>query len=260
MTYTHTGFINLGWKMKTFIFLWGLFFANSLLAEQILVVTDEWEGYTSKDGKGYYLELLQQIYNTPADELRFLVVPYARSLAMVKAGKADIVLGIYRGEIPDKQLASYVVEQDLVDILVSSETAKEWQGMKTLEGKVVLAKIGYGFDDITDVKMKYAEISSLKGMIKMLSMGRAAGVLDYRADLEPLMQEVGLDSDGYKIISSALSSPIYFGFADNDRSQKLKQRFDQRFKEMYDSGEIKRLMERNLGNSKGLTTELRSWN
>jgi ABC-type amino acid transport substrate-binding protein len=248
-----------GWEMKIFVILWGLFFANNLIAEQILVVTDEWEGYTSKDGKGYYLELLQQIYNRPADELKFLVVPYARSLAMVKAGKADIVLGIYRGEIPDKHLASYVVEQDLVDILVSVETAREWQGMKTLEGKVVLAKIGYGFDDITDVKMKYLEVSSLKGMIKMLSMGRAAGVLDYQADLEPLMQEIGLDKNGYQIITSALSSPIYFGFADNDRSQELKKRFDQRFKEMYNSGEIKRLMESNLGHSKGLTTELQSW-
>ena len=245
--------------MKIFVVLLSLFFANSLIAQQIVVVTDEWEGYTSKDGKGYYLELLQKVFNEPSDDLKISVLPYARSLAMVEGGRADIVLGIYRGEIPDKHLAAYVVEQDLVDLLVSGETAKAWRGMQTLEDKVVLAKIGYAFDSITDVKMQYVEKSSLKGMIKMLSVGRATGVLDYKADLKPLVQESGLDKKGYEIINSVLSSPIYFGFADNDKSQALKLQFEKRFKELYEKGEIKRLMESNLGSSDGLTKKLQSW-
>lgn len=245
--------------MRKLMVLLGLFLSSSLMAEQILVVTDEWEGYTSKEGKGYYMELLQKVYSEPSDNLEFLVVPYARSLGMIEGGNADIVLGIYRGEIPDKHLAAYVVEQDLVDVLVSGETAKKWKGMQALEGKVVLAKIGYAFDDITDVKMNYSEKSSLEGMIKMLSVGRAEGVLDYEADLMPLVRKAGLDKKGYKVIKSVLSSPIYFAFADNAKGEALKARFEKRFKEMYEAGEIKGLMESNLGNSNGLTEKLQSW-
>lgn len=245
--------------VKILLVLIGLFFINVSVAEKILVVTDEWEGYTSKEGSGYYMDLLKKIFNEPSDNIEFLVTPYARSLAMIEGGKADIVLGIYRDEIPDKHLAAYVVEQDLVDILVSKEMASQWQGVKTLEGKPVLAKIGYSFDDITDVKMKYSEKASLEGMIKMLSVGRAVGILDYKADLEPLVKKTGLDKEGYTIITSVLSSPIYFGFADNPRSQGLKKRFEKGFKVLFESGEVKRLMESSLGNSNGLTETLQSW-
>lgn len=245
--------------MRILIVMLGLLMMNSLKAEQIVVVTDEWEGYTSKDGEGYYIDILRQIYNQPEDDLKVVIVPYARSIGMVMSGKADIVLGIYRGEMADKHLALYVVEQDLVDIVVSKETAQVWDGMKTLEGQVVLAKIGYAFDDITDVKMKYAEKSSLEGMVKMLSVGRAVGVLDYQADLLPLVKKEGLDKRGYTIIQSVLSSPIYFGFADNSKAEVLKTRFENGFKDLYSSGEIKRLMDKNLGNSKGLTDSLKSW-
>mgnify|MGYP003384344283 CR=1 FL=1 len=245
--------------MRTFIVVLGLLFASNVLAAPLKVVTDEWEGYTSKEGKGYYMDLLRAIYNDPADSLNVSVLPYARSLAMVKNGTADMVLGVYFGEIPDKHMAAYVVEQDLVDVVVSTATAKAWKGMASLEGKSVLAKIGYAFDAITDVKMKYTEKTSLANMLKMMSAGRADAVLDYRADLEPLMEGAGLAKDKYTIIESVLSSPIYFGFADSPKGNAAKARFEKRFKELYESGDIKKMMQSNLGHSKGLTKTLRSW-
>ena len=245
--------------MRIFIVVLGLLFASNVMAEPLKVVTDEWEGYTSKEGKGYYMDLLKAIYNDPADSLNISVLPYARSLAMVKNGTADMVLGVYFGEIPDKHMAAYVVEQDLVDVVVPAATAKAWKGMESLEGKAVLAKIGYAFDAITDVKMKYTEKTSLANMLKMMSVGRADAVLDYKADLEPLMKGAGLAKDKYTIIESVLSSPIYFGFADSPKGIAAKARFEKRFKELYESGDIKKMMQSNLGHSKGLTKTLRSW-
>ncbi|MBV1919559.1 MAG: transporter substrate-binding domain-containing protein [Pseudomonadales bacterium] len=245
--------------MRVFIVILGLLFVNGVIAEPLKVVTDEWEGYTSKEGKGYYMDLLRAIYNDPADSLNISVLPYARSLAMVKNGTADMVLGVYFGEIPNKHMAAYVVEQDLVDVVVSSATAKDWKGMVSLEGKAVLAKIGYAFDAITDVKMKYTEKTALANMLKMVSAGRADAVLDYKAGLEPLMEGAGLAKDKYTIIESVLSSPIYFGFADTPKGIAAKATFEKRFKELYESGDIKKMMESNLGHSKGLTKTLQSW-
>ncbi len=245
--------------MRVFIAVLGLLLANSAMAGQLKVVTDAWEGYTSKEGKGYYMDMLRAIYNEPTDALAFSVLPYARSLDMVKTGKADIVLGIYFGEIPDKHMAAYVVEQDLVDVVVPVDMAKSWKGMQMLKGKKVMAKIGYAFDTITDVKMKYTEIASLANMLKMMAAGRADAVLDYKADLEPLMEAAGLAKDKYTVVMSVLSSPIYFGFADTPKGIAAKARFEKRFKELYESGEIKKMMEGNLGHSKGLTKTLQSW-
>ncbi|OUS04729.1 hypothetical protein A9Q81_05510 [Gammaproteobacteria bacterium 42_54_T18] len=245
--------------MRIIIVILGLLLANNVMAGQLKIVTDVWEGYTSKEGKGYYIDLLKAIYNEPTDSVEFSVLPYARSLEMVKTGKADVVLGVYFGEIPDKHMAAYVVEQDLVDAVVSADVAKSWKGMQTLKGKKVMAKIGYAFDAITDVKMKYTEKVSLANMMKMMAAGRADAVLDYKADLEPLMEGAGLASDKFAIVESVLSSPIYFGFADTPKGIAAKARFEKRFKELYESGEIKKLMESNLGHSKGLTKTLQSW-
>ena len=140
--------------MRVFIVMLGLLLANNVMAGQLKVVTDAWEGYTSKEGKGYYMDMIRAIYNEPTDSLNISVLPYARSLAMVKDGTADMVLGVYFGEIPNKHMAAYVVEQDLDDVVVSSATAKDRKGMASLEGGEVLAEIGYAFDAITDVKMK----------------------------------------------------------------------------------------------------------
>ena len=245
--------------MRVFIAILGLLLANSVMAGQLKIVTDVWEGYTSKEGKGYYMDLLRKIYNEPTDSLDFSILPYARSLEMVKSGKADVVLGVYLGEIPNKHMAAYVVEQDLVDVVVPADIAKSWKGVQMLEGKKVMAKIGYAFDTITDVKMKYTEITSLANMLKMMAAGRADAVLDYKADLEPLMEGAGLAKDKYTIIMSVLSSPIYFGFADTPTGKDAKARFEKRFKALYESGEIKKMMESNLGHSKGLTKNLQSW-
>lgn len=237
----------------------GFLLASNLTAEPLTVVTDEWKGYTSQDGKGYYMDLLRAVYNQPTDIINFSVVPYARSLALVKSGKADIVLGIYLGDIPKKHAAAYVVEQDLVDVLLPIETAKSWEGMKTLEGKVVLARISYAYDALTDVKMHYSERASLVSMLKMIAVGRADAILDYKADLEPMMKQAGLAEDKFSILRSVLSAPVYFGFADTPKGIAAKIRFEKRFKTLYKSGEIKKMMESNLGHSKGLPKTLQSW-
>jgi len=245
--------------MKLFIAIIGFFLAGNLAAEQLTIVTDEWKGYTSQGGKGYYMDLLRAVYNKPTDTVNFSVVPYARSLALVKSGKADIVLGIYLGDIPKKHAAAYIVEQDLVDVLLPIATAKAWKGMKTLEGKVVLARISYAYDALTEVKMHYSERASLISMLKMMAVGRADAILDYKADLEPLMKQAGLAEDKFSILRSVLSAPIYFGFADTPKGIAAKTRFEKRFKTLYENGDIKKMMQNNLGHSKGLPKTLQSW-
>lgn len=59
-----------------------------------MVATDEWSSYTNKDGTGYYFDVLRAIFPAPEYELDIKIVPYARSLSMVKDGSAQVVLGI----------------------------------------------------------------------------------------------------------------------------------------------------------------------
>lgn len=231
--------------------LFALFSITSYAAETVVVVTDEWSSYTNKDGSGYYFDVLRAVFPAPDYKIDYKIVPYARSLKLVVGQDAHVVLGIYEGEIPDKQVSKWVVERDLVDALVSPSLGKSWSGVDSLAGKNVVAKIGYGFDAITDVKMNYSEKSSLESMVKMLQAGRADAVLDYEEDLKPIISKVKLGSD-YVLKKSVMGSDIYFGFSNDVRGIKYLERFNAEFKKLWDTKKIHELMAKNVGETGSL--------
>lgn len=231
--------------------LLGLFGSNLWAADKVVVATDEWSSYTNKDGTGYYFDVLRAVFPAPEYELEFKLVPYARSLKMVNGGDAHVVLGIYEGEVPQGQISKWVVEQDLVDVLLSPDLAKSWKGVESLAGKNVVAKIDYSFDTITDVKMNYSEKASIASMVKMLQAGRVDAVLDYEADLKPVMKAEKL-GDEYKLIKSVMGSPIYFGFSSDAKGKQYLARFNQKYKELWDSKKIHEIMEENVGETGSL--------
>ncbi len=241
--------------MKPFLpALLSLFFCFSVpatAAETITVATDEWSSYTNQDGTGYYFDLLRAVFPEPEYKLDIKIVPYARSVQMALNNQAHVVLGIYKEEVPEGQVSKYVVEQDLVDALVSPELNKSWKGAESLAGKSVVAKIDYGFNTITDVKMNYAEKASLENMVKMLKAGRVDAVLDYEEDLDPIIKAEKLD-DSFAIKKSVMGSPIYFGFSGDEAGKKYLKRFNEEYKKLWDAKKVHELMQKNTGDTGSL--------
>lgn len=228
----------------------------AIASETIHVVTDHWSSYTEEDGTGYYFDVLRAVFPEPEYTLDLKIMPYARSIAMVTDGNADVVLGLYKGEIPDAQISRYVIERDLVDALVSPALAATWKDVNSLAGKNVVAKIGYEFDAITDVKMDYSEKANLLSMLKMLGAGRVDAVLDYEADITPALEEAGLGPE-FKIINAVIGSDIFFGFSATPKGKKLQQQFNERFIVLWDKKVIHKLMEKNVGSAGSLPLKQR---
>jgi polar amino acid transport system substrate-binding protein len=215
-------------------------------SQNIVVATDEWEGYTNKDGTGYYFELIKHVFSE--DKLDYKIVPYARSLNMLTDRKSDVVLGVYEGELPDEIYSKHIIEQDQVDGAISLAIAKNWKGISSLEGKKVVAKIDYAFDTITDVKMHYSEKRDLTNMLKMLQNGRVDAVLDYKADITTAQENLKF-TPKYVVKNAILSSPVYFVFANTVKGKALKLRFDTKVQELIESGALKQMMLKNTGSS-----------
>lgn len=235
----------------TFAMLFAFNIGTAFSAETIHVVTDHWSSYTEEDGTGYYFDVLRAVYPEPEYTLDIKIMPYARSIAMIMDGNADIALGLYKGEIPDEQISKYVIERDLVDALVTPTLAANWKDVNSLAGKNVVAKIGYEFDAITDVKMDYSEKANLLSMLKMLGAGRVDAVLDYEADITPALEEAGLGSE-FKIINAVIGSDIFFGFSATPKGKELQKQFNERFIKLWDKKVIHQLMEKNVGSAGSL--------
>ncbi len=221
-----------------------LFVSTMVGAETILVATDEWATFSNKDGSGYYLDIIRAVYPSPQFDVKIEFVPYARSFMLVMEGKADIVLGIYDGDVPEPQRSTYPIEIDSVDALMKKEMAQQWKGLESLSNMRVMARTDYGFGELLPKDVKYSEYHSLPSIVKMLVKGTIDAVLDYEADIEPLRKDTGL-TDDFVYVRGVITKYVYLGFSKS--RLELQQRFDQEYKTLYQSGKIKEFIMQNLG-------------
>jgi len=186
-------------------------------AETLRIATAEYLGYAEPSGKGYYLDLLRKIYPAPAYQLKIRFVPYERARMMLEAGSADI--------LPSTN------NLQANKILLSAQ----------MTGMRVGAQIGYAFTEYApDIRMDYQEKTSLPSMLEMLAANRLDVVLDYEAEMKPLLAKLPSQA-GIVIKPAVLTKPLYFGFVGKPRGAQLKARFDAELAKLKQSGELKRL-------------------
>ncbi|QSX30211.1 ABC transporter substrate-binding protein [Shewanella cyperi] len=208
---------------------------------EIRVVSGKWIGFSNEDGTGYYFELLRRAFPEPEWQLSYSIVPFARSLYLFDHQKADIVLGVYKGDIDNGQYCRLPVELDTVDIAMTPNLAASWSGPRSLEHKKVQAYLAYGYDRLVSVPMYYEESSNLLDMLNRVNNGYIDAVLDYRPSMEALVSKLERPQR-FVILDSVISAEVYFGFADTDFGNSLRIRFDEVHHKLIDSGEQQALL------------------
>lgn len=217
---------------------------SSAWSETLKLAADTWEGYTNPDGTGYYYEIAGKVFKPAGYTLERRNLPYSRVIHLVKSGEVDVALGIYATDLPAEYVASdVVVEQDAVDVVIMPDRFPDWQGLPSLQGKSLVARIDYGFDRFLGPGVKYSETSSLPGMLKMLMAGRVDAVADYEADIHAAEKEHKI-TPTYVIKKGVIKNPIYFGFGLSPKAQKARTVYLSRMREMIANGELKALYEK----------------
>lgn len=210
-------------------------------AEEITLVTDTWTGYTNLDNTGYYLDILKIIFPEPAYTLTMTHMPYKRTLLMVEKGLADMTTGVNPGDMPNGFIAGQYLEIDQIDVAITTKIASQWQGLRSLKNKTVVAKVGYAFANAFDVPIHYSEKSSLVAMLRMLGAGRVDAVLDYQADLRKVWDRAGLN-DNFTILTGVISNKAYMAFS--KKRYDLRSHFEKRFTALIQDGTIARIGKR----------------
>jgi len=212
-------------------------------SERIEIVSDSWMNFVHADGSGYYLDLLKLTFPSPEYELNLTILPYARALHTIKAGKADIVLGIWANEYPPYLLSKYPVEADILDALIR-KSQPEITNITSINRLRVIAKVGYGIDELLDSPISYDEYTSLETMIKMIQHERADVLFDYFEEMNAMVNFHDLKSQ-LIIKRGVLTQYAYFGFCSSARCSVLKQHFDEGFLQLYNYGTVKELLLKN---------------
>ena len=215
-------------------------FQPAQAGEPIIVVSDTWENFVSKDGTGYYLDLLRLAYPSPQYELELSILPYSRALHLIKNKQADIVLGIWANEYDHTLLSKYPVEVDLYDA-VSRKGQVQITSVESFDDLRVIARVGYGIDSLLNSPKSYEEHTNIGIMLKMIQHERADILLDYTAELELAMNLQELN--GVLVLQrNVLAEYAYFGFCSKPSCLTLKQKFDLSFIKLHQEGLVEDLL------------------
>lgn len=228
-----------------YFFLIFLLINTTLFSEEILVVTESWESYSSADNGGYYIDVLNEVFKDSDYTVKLDYIPFARSVKLVENGMADIVLGVYKSDIKNAIFTDSAIELEAVDLFILKENSNTINSLSDLTNKTITAKLGYCFDKVIKNDFNYVEKTNRDIMLKMLKTKRVDAILDYELQMKPHLNKLHFNND---IIckKSIFTKDVFFAFSNDNK--KLKKYFDKKFLNLYISGELKTIMLKNLSN------------
>ncbi len=228
---------------------------------QIDIVSDEWKGYTNKDGSGAYWEVVKAIFEPLDITVQTEVMPWARAELTVKRQQADALLGSY---YQDSQLDSFIfpkwhisMEDPIIALYkVNNDIKFQPESLQALQGKRLIWIRGYEFDKTLFRNMTIIKnvISKPKQAIIMLERNRVDLFIDYESSIRQAALEAQLKLETqYNMQMIKRGNKLYLAFSNTARGLKLSKLFDQKMESLASSGAIQAIYTRwGLPNNKFL--------
>lgn len=223
-------------------------------ARDLLVVGAHFERVfeQGQDGKytGIGAEIVRLFAAGNGDTVTFKLYPWARAQAMVAQGVADILVGPYKSAQRELSLA-YSDQAFYRDQMVFYGRRGEtlvWNGdYALLRGRRIVVLNGWRYSAPFERALPALQASvanTVENGLKMVAFRHVDLFATNRRNTEPVVERLG-----YRDKVLALPGVIdvqdgYFAFPRRAQSDAMRGRFDQAFKALVDSGELKRLGKR----------------
>ena len=221
----------------------GLLLSLNLMAQPLTVVTEEWDGYTNRNGDGVYWGVVDAVFNKMNVSYKRSLVPWARAEKEIRSGTADVIVGAYfskdQGIIFPKWHLS--VEEDLM--AVTQKANKDiWQSK--LNQLPVLWIRGYGFEQYFDKGTVFKEVNKTEQGLKVISAQRGLAFIDYSSTIIPEMKKLKADVANLSVVKFKDGNKIYIGFSQAGKAVKYIKAFDEAMNQLVRDGTIEKIYER----------------
>lgn len=212
-------------------------FSLSIKADEtssFTVSAANWDGYTDKNGKGIYYELIKAIYDE--SKISFLTSTYPRALNQFKLKKSDIMVGVYKHELPLAHYGKWFLDTDMpVYVFYKANNNNSKITKDSLKGKQIAWYKGYGFDKFFPNAVSSYEIDNIETGFRLLINERIDYFLDYKHNFNSKYK----DTIQYQPIRGV--DRLYLAFQDNQKGKMLASIFDKKMLRLKKSGKLKQL-------------------
>lgn len=243
--------------MKIFLFILGLMIAGQGICDEIKIGTDPWCPYNCKGGKkeGISIEVMRQIFEPHGHKVTVKYIPWARAVSSLKQGTITNFTSAAKADCKECIYADNPTTVMENTIFARSQDSSPWEGLQSLENKVIGAIYNYTYGDkLTEYIKKHeknfkrVQISSgpqaLDANIRKLAMGRIDYTVDEVTVLTYRANELGL-SKKIKPIHTISSVPLFLGFSPKDpKGQEYADLASKTLREMKKDGRLKKIFDK----------------
>ncbi len=233
-----------------------LAFSHGVLAKSVSIRADVWfpiNGIPGSDKPGYMIELAQVILKEHGYTVDYQASPWERSLAEVRSGKFDCVVGAYTDDAPDFIFPELSWGEIESTFYVKKGSNWKYDGVKSLMAVKVGTIGGYAYSDEFDAYVaanhNSARVQVVKGNnalennIKKLLAGRIDTLIESHLVMEAKLKEMGLANkvEGAGLLAEADSMYIACSPA-KAQSKKIVKWFTEGLKKLRASGELQKIL------------------
>jgi polar amino acid transport system substrate-binding protein len=206
----------------------------------IVLVSEQWNGYTETDGSGLGWDLMREIFEPAGVKVASRTEPYTRAVGLVQRGEADAWVGAYEHEVEGTLYPKWHYDTD--EIYALGLASNPVPTLKTL-GSYRLAWVrGYEYQHYLPNVVHFNEVARRDHILPMLDHARADLYIDARPEVDFIL---GQTSEPQRFRTTYLMSiPLFLSFADNARGRFLRDVFDQRMAQLVHSGKLRPIFAR----------------
>lgn len=212
-----------------------MFVSSSMAAEKTITVScDDWVGFCNKDGSGWYLDILREIYNPHGINIKVKIEPFARGLDAVKSGSADVVLTGYN--IPERR-KEYVLSTIRIDneqTIVTFLPPTSYSPDSFAKSRVAYVR-GVAYQSHFAPTMTLIEVTRRTQAIDLLIHKRIDYFLAEMSETLQAINELELKPADFSFARIDVK-PLYVMFQKNNQGQELAKQYDEGIVKLYELG------------------------
>jgi hypothetical protein len=217
-------------------------FAEPKQPVELHISAPVWPGFTNADSTGAYVDLFRFIYPKDQIELTWHFTNYSRAIALVQQGKHHLVPGLSAPVSPQQHkallLSAYPFDSDLI-VAIYNPSHTATPELSQLQQYKLAWDLAYDLHLVLGLKEKGYEVPDIKQGLELVKNRRVDIYLAEKSELLQYLQGESPVKLQPLIYRELLRDPIYLGFADNDEGRKFKRLWDQRFIDLYKSGQLR---------------------
>lgn len=211
--------------------------------KQIELVSESWHDLTRKDGSGLYFDLVRMVYERQGVRVRIRIVPYARSVQMVRDKKADAWVASFMQEKDFPIYPKWHFDRNAQVVVYRKDLPAGFADTKSLRNQRVAWLRDFGLDRYIREPMKITEVDTLASGLQMLEHGRIDYLVCAKSDLADAVKSDKINMAPYET-KFMLHLGLFLAFADTPRGAQLRDLWDREMESLHKLPEFKAIYQK----------------